>query len=332
MNGRVLVLASPFTDHQPAAGRPLVEAGLTVEPAPCDCALTDDELIAALRGYDATVAGMERYTRGVFEGLPDLKVVARWGVGVDNIDLQAGTDTGVIIANTPGMVTEAVADHTWALILALSRRLPEEMAVARSLDWHRVEGADVWRKTLGIIGFGSIGQAVARRARGFSMRVLAYDPVPRPTQAGLLGVDLVNLDELLAEADIVSLHASLTDGNRGMIGEKQLRLMKPTAIFVNAARGGLVDQAALARALEEGRIAGAALDALDPEPPEPDDPILAAPNCIITPHNSSQTAETAERVNAQVCDNIIAGLAGRRPRFTVNPEVFDRGTRASAVL
>jgi len=276
----------------------------------------EGELIEALRGYDASVAGMEPYTRAVFEALPDLKVVSRWGVGVDSIDLQAATDHGVVIANTPGMVTEAVADHTFCLMLALSRRLVEEMDVARGLDW-------LWRKTLGIVGFGSIGRAVARRARGFTMRVLAYDPAPRPEAAGALGVDLVGLDELLAAADIVVLHANVTDESRGMIGEAQLRAMKPTALFVNAARGALVDQSALARALEEGWIAGAALDALDPEPPAADDPILRAPNCIITPHNSSQTAETSRRVNAQVCESIINVLAGRRPRFVVNPVVFD---------
>lgn len=329
MIGRALVFAAPFNAHESEASRPLLEAGLTVQPAVGDRPMTEGNLIAALSGCDASIASMECYTRAVFEGLPDLKVVARWGVGVDNIDLAAATEAGVIIANTPGMVTEAVADHTWALILALSRRLPEEIEVARSLSWQRVEGVDVWRKTLGIVGFGSIGRAVARRARGFSMRVLACDPQPRPAEAGLLDVALVGLDELLAQVDIVALHANVTETSRGMIGEAQLRAMKPTALLINAARGALVDQAALARALREGWITGAALDALDPEPPAPDDPILRAPNCIITPHNSSMTRETAERVNATVCENIISALAGRRPRFTVNPEVFERGTRVA---
>lgn len=328
MNGRVLVFAAPFNEHEPEAGRPLREAGLQVQPGACDCAVPEAELIAALRGYDACVASMERYTRAVLENLPDLKIIARWGVGVDNIDLRAATEVGVIVANTPGMVTEAVADHTWALILALARRLDEEMRVARSLNWRRVEGVDVWRKTLGIVGFGSIGQAVARRARGFAMRVLAYDPQPRPVEAGLLDVDLVSLQELLAQADIICLHASVTEQNRGMIGERELRAMKPSALLINAARGALVDQRALARALGEGWIAGAALDALEPEPPAPDDPILSAPNCIITPHNSSMTRETAARVNAAVCDNILNALSGRRPRFVVNPEVFEARPRA----
>jgi len=251
-----------------------------------------------------------------------LKVVARWGVGVDAIDLQAATEAGVVIANTPGMVTVAVADHTLCLMLALCRKLPEEVEVAASCDWRHVEGGDLWRKCLGIVGFGSIGQAVARRAQGFSMKLLAYDPQPSVKVAEELGVELVGLDELLAEADIVTLHANLTEESAGLIGEAELRAMKPTAFFINAARGALVDQEALLCALEEEWIAGAALDTLAEEPPSPDDPILRAPNCLITPHNSSQTRETAARVNAQVCDNIIVALSGRRPRFVVNPQVY----------
>ena len=319
MSGRVLVLAHPFCRHEPEASRPLVEAGIEVVHGQCDRTLTEDELIEALQGFDGVVASVEPYTRRVFEALPGLKVVGRWGVGVDNIDVRAAADHGVVVTNTPGMVTESVADHTFCLMLALARRLPEELQVAAGRQWRHVEGTELWRKTLGIIGFGSIGQAVARRARGFTMRVLAYDPLPRPTEAGLLGVQPVGLDELLAQADIVTVHANLNADSRKMIGEAQLRAMKPTALFINAARGGLVDQRALARALQEGWIAGAALDTLEAEPPDLDDPILLAPNCIITPHNSSQTAETAERVNRQVCDNIISVLAGRRARFVISP-------------
>ncbi len=323
MNGTVMVFAAPFSDHDPEASEPLIEAGLEVVAGPCDCLLSEAELIDVLQGVNATVASGEQYTRGVLQALPDLKIIARWGVGVDAIDQQAATDAGVIVANTPGMVTQSVADHTFCLMLALARRLPEEMRVATEPVWHRVEGVELWQKTLGIIGFGSIGQAVARRARGFTMRVLAHDPIARPEAAGELGVDLVSLDELLAEADIITLHASLCDESRGMIGEAQFRAMKPGALFINAGRGGLVDQPALARALEEGWIAGAGLDVLADEPPVTGDPVLSAPNCIITPHNSSQTAESARRVNRQVCEHIIDALSGRRPRFTLNPEVFD---------
>jgi len=253
--------------------------------------------------------------------------VARWGVGYDSIDVAAATAAGVIVTNTPGAVTESVADQTFTILLALCRKLPEQMEVARSLQWRHVEGAELWRKTIGIVGFGSIGQAVARRAAGFSMRILAYDPRPQPWAMGTLGATPVTLEELLAEADIVTLHANLTEASRGMIGEAQLRAMKPSAVLVNAGRGGLVDQAALARALREGWIAGAALDTLEAEPPDADDPILTAPNVVLTPHMASATAETAARVNAKVCDNILAALAGRRPQFVVNPQVYETGVR-----
>ncbi len=327
MTGRVLVMAAPFVKHEPQASRPLVEAGLEVAHGPVRTPLGPEQLIDLLDGCAAAVASNEQYPERVFAACPELITVARWGVGYDSIDVQAATEAGVIVTNTPGAVTESVADQTFTIMLALRRKLPEQMAVARSLDWRHVEGAETWRKTLGIIGFGSIGQAVARRAAGFAMRVLTYDPRPQPWAMGTLGVEPVSLEELLAEADIVTLHANVTESSRGMIGEAQLRAMKPTAMLINAGRGALVDQAALVRALHEGWIAGAALDTLDPEPPEPDDPILTAPNTIITPHMASATAETAARVNAKVCDNVIAALAGRRPQFVVNPEVFETGPR-----
>lgn len=329
MGGRVLILAAPFIKHEPAAGAPLRASGLEVVHGPARKLLSREELVGLLDGCAAVVAGNETYDGTVFAALPKLRTVARWGVGYDSIDLQAATEAGVIITNTPGAVSESVADQAFTLMLALCRRLPEQMKVARSLDWRYVEGTELWRKTLGIVGFGSIGQAVARRAAGFAMRILVYDPRPQPWALGTLGATPVSLEELLAESDIVTLHANLTESSRGIIGEAQLRAMKPTAVLINTGRGGLVDQAALARALREGWIAGAALDTLECEPPAADDPILTAPNTIITPHMASATAEAAARVNALVCDNILAALAGRRPRFVVNPAVFDRGTRSS---
>ncbi len=317
MTGRVLAMAAPFIKHEPEAGEPMRAAGLEVIHGPA----------RTPAGCAAVVASNECYDAAVFDALPELRTVARWGVGYDSIDVAAATAAGVIVTNTPGAVTESVADQTFTILLALCRKLPEQMEVARSLQWRHVEGAELWRKTIGIVGFGSIGQAVARRAAGFSMRILAYDPRPQPWAMGTLGATPVTLEELLAEADIVTLHANLTEASRGMIGEAQLRAMKPSAVLVNAGRGGLVDQAALARALREGWIAGAALDTLEAEPPDADDPILTAPNVVLTPHMASATAETAARVNAKVCDNILAALAGRRPQFVVNPQVYETGVR-----
>jgi len=324
---RVMVLAAPFIRHEPAAGAPLRAAGVEVEHGPIDHAPDADELIGLLEGFDAVVASMERYDEKVLTALADLRIIARWGVGCDSIDLQAAAEAGVVVANTPGTLQESVADQTFALMLALSRRIPEQIEVARSLRWRHVEGVELWRKTLGIVGLGSIGRAVARRAQGFSMRVLAFDPYVTPDECRALGVEPASLEELLREADVVTLHANLTDETRGMIGEAQLRAMKPSALLINCGRGGLVDQPALVRALEERRIAGAGLDTFEVEPPAPDDPILRAPNTILTPHNSSQTAESAARVNAAVCENILAALAGQRPTSVVNPDVYAHGLR-----
>ncbi|MFW5866306.1 MAG: phosphoglycerate dehydrogenase [Armatimonadota bacterium] len=322
MADRVMVLAAPFVRHEPAAGAPLRAAGVEVEHGPIDHAPEADELIALLDGFDAVVASMERYDALVLGALPDLRVIARWGVGCDSIDLDAAAAAGVVVANTPGTLQESVADQTFALILTLSRRVPEQMEVARSLNWRHVEGVEIFRKTLGIIGLGSIGQAVARRAVGFDMRVLALDPYCPGDQFEALECVQMALDELVRESDIITLHASLTDETRGLIGEEELRAMKESAFLINCGRGGLVDQAALVRALEEGWIAGAGLDTLEEEPPAPDAPILSAPNTVITPHNSSMTAEAAARVNAAVCDNVLAVLDGQRPRFVVNPDVY----------
>lgn len=327
MADRVMVLAAPFIRHEPAAGAPLRAAGVEVEHGPTDHAPDADELIALLEGCRAVVASMERYDERVLSALPELRIIARWGVGCDSIDLDAATRHGVIVANTPGTLQESVADQTFALILTLSRRVPEQMEVARSLNWRHVEGVEIFRKTLGIIGFGSIGQAVARRARGFDMRVLAVDPYCPPDRFEALECMPVDIDDLVSQCDIVTLHANLTDETRGIIGERQLRAMKESAFLINCGRGGLVDQAALVRALQEGWIAGAGLDTLEDEPPDADDPILSAPNTIITPHNSSMTAESAARVNALVCDNVLAALSGEMPDSVVNPDM--RGTDAN---
>lgn len=327
MPARVLVLAAPFIRHEPEAGEPLRAAGVEVVRGPADTCPGPEELVELLEGCAAVVASNERYDEKVLSALPDLRIIARWGVGYDAIDLRACTAAGVIVTNTPGTLQESVADQTFALMLALSRRIPEQIEVALSLRWRHVEGVELWRKTLGIVGLGSIGSAVARRARGFEMRVLAHDPYAAPETFETLGATPATLDALVREADIVTLHANLTDETRGMIGAEQLRAMKPSALLINCGRGGLVDQPALVRALEERWIAGAGLDTLEVEPPAPDDPILRAPNTILTPHNSSQTAESAARVNAAVCENVLAALAGERPPFVVNPDVYAHGLR-----
>ena len=247
-----------------------------------------------------------------------LSAVANYAVGTDNIDLDAATVAGVPVGNTPGVLTDATADLTFALLLAAARRLPDAAEAVRTGNWPTWSpgafvGHDVAGATLGIVGFGRIGRAVARRSEGFGMTV-----VHNSRSGG------TSLDDLLRAADYVSLHAPLTPETRGLIGEHELSLMKPTAILVNTARGELVRTDALERALRDGQIGGAALDVTDPEPLPADHPLLGAPNLIVVPHIGSATRTTREKMADMAADNLLAALAGERMPYAANPEVYDR--------
>jgi glyoxylate reductase len=271
----------------------------------------------------------DRVDRELLAAAPQLKVVSSFSVGVDHIDVAEATRRGIYVGHTPGVLTDATADHTWALLLATARRVAEADRFMRARRWKVgwsptfFFGADVWGATLGIIGLGRIGVAVARRARGFNMRVLYYD-VRRPPKEveEEVGAEYVELDELLARSDFVTVHVPLTDETRGLIGERELRLMKPTAHLVNTARGPIVNQQALYRALKEGWIAGAALDVFDQEPIEPDNPLLELENVVLTPHIASATPTARQRMSELAGRNLLAVLKGEMPPHLYNPEVL----------
>ncbi len=257
-----------------------------------------------------------------------LRVISQYAVGVDNVDLQAATARDIPVGHTPGVLTEATADMAFALLMTSARRIPEGIEKVRAGRWHTWEplgllGADVWGATLGIVGLGRIGTAVSRRARGFTMRVLYHDRVRKTGVEAELGLEYIPLDDLLAEADFVSLHCPLIPETHHLIGEQALRRMKPTAVLINAARGPIVETDALVRALQEGWIAAAALDVTDPEPLPPDHPLLALPNCIVVPHIGSATVTTRERMAVMAAENLLAGLRGARLPYCVNPEVYE---------
>jgi glyoxylate reductase len=264
----------------------------------------------ALRDAVRDAAGLltmltERVDAALLDAAPGLQAIANLAVGTDNIDLAAAAERGIPVGATPGVVTDATADLAFALLLALARRLPEgerEVREGRWAPWQPAHGlgADVSGTTLGIVGRGRIGDAVARRAAGFDMEVLHSS-----RSSGL------PLAELLARADFVSLHVPLGPATRHLIDARALARMKPTAVLVNTARGGVVDQVALREALENGTIAGAALDVTDPEPLPPDDPLLQAPNLIVVPHVGSATVRTRSRMADMAADNLLAALAGR---------------------
>lgn len=298
------------------------KADLVYPPAPGP--LSEEALLAALPGVDAVLASMDRFTAAVLAspGAARLKIISRWGVGYDAVDIPAATQQGILVAYTPGLLDETVADYTWALLLAVARCVHLGHETMQQGKWQSTWGHDVHGKTLGLLGCGRIGQAVARRAKAFGLRVLAHDPVPSPV-AQALGVEFVALDDLLAHSDFLSLHAALNAESRGVLGEAELRRMKSSAYLVNTARGALVEESALARALQEGWIAGAALDAFATEPLPPEHPLRSAPNLLMTPHQASFARETGERVSCTAAQAIVDLMQGRRPQFLVNSGVWE---------
>lgn len=324
MNWKTLITARACEQVGQPAIELLRKAGCEVILAPKFGPLSAEELLKILDGADAVLASSDKYSAAVLESpaAARLKIISRWGVGYDSIDLAAAARLGVVTAFTPGMLDGAVADYAFAMLFALARRVHEGHGSMRSGAWTVSWGHDVSNKTLGIIGCGRIGQAVAQRASGFNMRLLGYDVAPNPA-AEKLGVKFVALDQLLAESDFVSLHAALTPQTRGLIGEAQLKRMKPASYLINTARGALVDEAALVRALEQGWIAGAAVDAFSAEPLPAEHPLRKVPNVLLTAHQAFNGRETGERVSVAAAQAIVDLMNGKKPQFVVDPKVFE---------
>ncbi|MFN8638677.1 MAG: D-glycerate dehydrogenase [Dehalococcoidia bacterium] len=283
-----------------------------------------EELRVRARGCTGLLTMLtDRIDAALLDACPGLRVVANMAVGYDNIDVLAASERGVLVTNTPGVLTETTADLAFALLLASARRLAEGEVAVRGGAWGPwrpswLLGREVSGAVLGIVGPGRIGAAVARRAGGFGMRVLYAG---RRVVPGFPG-EAVPLDVLLETSDFVSVHLPLTEDTAGMFNDALFRKMRPTATFINTARGGVVDQPALARALREGRIAAAAIDVTSPEPLPPDDLLLDAPNLLVTPHVGSATGATRERMADLAVDGLLAGLRGERPTHLVNPEAW----------
>lgn len=312
----------------PEVGLQLLRAAGTVRVWAEAQAPSPAELADLLRGCDGALTMItDAITPALLDREPQLKVISTYAVGYDNIDVPAATARGVAICNTPGVLTEATADAAFALLMAMARRLPEGISYVRAGEWKFWQpllllGHDINGATLGIVGFGRIGQAVARRARGFNMRVLYHSRNRRPEAEQELGATHVPLDELLRESDFVSLHTPLSADTRHLIGERELGLMKRDAILVNTARGGVVDTEAVTAALRAGRIAGAALDVTDPEPLPVGHPLADLPNAIVVPHVATSTIAVRNRMAEMAARNLLAVLQNERPAAIVNPEVL----------
>lgn len=268
----------------------------------------------------------DRVDDELLEGAPHLVVVSNMATGFDNIDVAAASRRSVLVTRTPGVLSETVADFTFALLLAAARRVTEAERYVRAGRWKTwgpsiLLGRDVFGATLGIVGLGGVGTEVARRARGFGMRIMYCDRIRKPALERRYRLTFLPLEDLLRQSDFVTLHAALTPQTRGLIGRRELNLMKETAILINTGRGPLVDQKALYEALTSGRIAGAALDVTDPEPMSPDDPLLALDNVVVAPHIASASVATRSRMAMLAAENLLAALAGRLPKEAANREI-----------
>jgi glyoxylate reductase len=264
----------------------------------------------------------------VFDAAPKLKIVSQLAVGFDNIDIPEATKRGIYVTNTPEVLTDTTADFAWTLLMAVARRVVEADKYVRTgqwkVSWHpdMMSGRDVYDATLGVVGAGRIGYAVARRAKGFNMRILFYDVIPRPEMEKDLGAKRVDLDALLKESDFVSIHVPLMKETHHLMNEEKLRLMKKTAYLINNSRGPVVDERALYRALKEGWIAGAGLDVFEQEPTPVDNPLLKLDNVVVAPHISSASLETRSKMAKMVAENLVAFFEGRKPPNLVNPDVM----------
>jgi len=284
--------------------------------------LTEQELLDSLPGVCGTIAGSEPYTPRVFAANPQLRVIARAGVGYDAVDLAAATDHGVAVCIAPGTNQDSVAEHTLAFILALAKNLVSQHPAVKAGQWPRQANLPLRGRTLGIAGLGRIGKAVALRGVAFGMRLLAYEPIPDMEFVGRHGVTLVPFDRLLAEADFLTLHLPLMPSSKYLINKRTLALMKPEAFLINTARGGLICEADLVEALRSKRLAGAALDVFEQEPPGKDNPLFRFDNVVLTPHTAGVDLKSVDDMALSAARAIAALKRGEWPaEQIVNPEV-----------
>jgi D-3-phosphoglycerate dehydrogenase len=322
MSFKVLSTSPTFGFYVQEPVNYLKTRGSTVELIPQEKKLSQEELIQAIGDYDAAIVGVEKITASIIEAAKKLKVIAKHGAGVDNIDVKAASERGIVVTSAPGTNSDSVADLTMGLFLSLARRIPFADQSIRTGGWPRLVGFQLFQKVLGIIGLGDIGKRVAKRAAGFEMKVNAYDVFRDEAFAQKWGITYLPLDELLASADFISIHVPSIPATFKMIGERELRLMKKESFLINISRGDVLDEEALCRVLQERSIQGAALDVFSSEPPK-GSPLLTLDNVILTPHMGAYTFEALRETGMLCVQGIVDILEGRKPRFVVNPEVLE---------
>ena len=304
--------------------RMLTPLGVELRPAQCK---SEEEIIELTRAADAVLNCYAKMTVRVIENLHRCKIIARYGIGVDNVDLAAATKARILVTNVPDYCIDEVSDHAVALLLALARRITVADGAVKTGAWDVVAHAGIRRlrgQTLGLIGFGRIAKALASKVQPLGMKVLVYDPYVEPVAIANQGAEAASFDTILADADAISIHVPLSEETHNLIGERELARMKPTAFLINTSRGGIVDELALATALKENRLSGAALDVLAVEPPPHDHPLRQAPNIILTPHLAFYSRESVIELQTKAAEEVARALRDEPPRSPVNREVLNR--------
>lgn len=315
---RVLVTPTSYAKSDPFLKMDLENLVGEVIYNPTGKPLSSAEVARLLPDVDGYIAGLDVIDRNALAGANRLKVIARYGVGVDAVDLAAAKEKGIVVTNTPGANSDSVAELTIGLMLALARQFQQAFPATRQGKWPRLSGITLEGKTVGIIGLGSIGKITAKRLSAFDCCILAFDPYPDVAFSRQYSITILRLEELLAQSDFVSLHLPLTPETRNLVNEEFIGRMKKGAYLINTARGELVDEVPLFKALESGYLGGAALDALVQEPPDPAYPLLSLPNVIATPHLGAQTDGAVNQMGRMALDDCLAVLQGRPPVHAVN--------------
>jgi len=316
---RVLVTARSFGTADPALKPYLEEAVGEVVYNPFGRPFSCEEFEQYLPGMDGLIAGVDVIDEKVLNMADRLRVIARHGTGVDQVDIQAALDRSIVVTNTPGANAAAVAELAFGLMLALARQIPEAAAATKAGNWPHLDGFTLEGHVLGLMGFGAVGQEMARRAAGFGMAILAYDPAPVEAAALELGVRLCSPQEVLEEAGFLSLHMPLIDETRGFLNTQTMQFLKPGVFLINTARSGLVDEHALLQALNQGLIRGAAMDVFYKEPPDPASPLLSHPAVLVTPHLGAHTDGAVNNMGRMAIENCLAVLRGLNPPNRVTP-------------
>jgi len=324
-NVTVLIEARPFCAFENTPMDQLKDSGMNLIDMR-GSGVEDPKFVEALKQADAILCGNDLMVNDeVLDMAPGVKAIAKMGAGLDTVDIAAATRHDAIVFHTPGANNQAVADHTFALMLSVARKINYCDQSLRDKRWEHttIMGLEIWQKTLGLIGLGAIGRCVALRAKGFEMKVVAHDPYWPEAFAVEQGIERVAIDELLKVSDVISIHAPLTPENKGMIDAKALQTMKATAILINAARGGIVNEADLYSGLKDNVIAGAGIDVFENEPPS-DSALLELDNVVLTPHTAAFTFEGMNNMSVGVVEQLIEYQKGNKPEFIVNGEVYDK--------